>query len=124
MTEDRNAIKEQLTGLCTFLVQGEPFSAGDTVNLTFQRGGTNVSGEPGRESIRWLPLTVNQPDREELRDDERSWGDDVVLVRATLAATGGWPRDSMNEPADEYDPEALTLSDVKVLDRSRHQESS
>jgi len=41
-----------------------------------------------------------------------------VLVRASLADTGGQPRDSMNQPAADYDPEALTLSDVTVVDRA------
>lgn len=107
-------IARRLTGLCTYLVQGPEFEAGDEVRLTMKY-------DPGSDGVGWLPLTAVPADerRDELGPAETEWGRDVVLVGATLAATGGQPRDSMNQPADEYDPEAVTLSDVRVLDRSR-----
>ncbi|MFB6119629.1 MAG: hypothetical protein ABEJ68_00755 [Halobacteriaceae archaeon] len=107
-------IARRLTGLCTYLVQGPEFEAGDAVYLILEHDGSGV------EDVSWLPLTAvdGEESRERLTGTERRWADEVVLVRARLAATGGQPRDSMNQPADDYDPEALTLSDVTVVDRS------
>lgn len=103
-----------LTGFCTFLVQGPEFDAGDDVELILVRERSESRCEPG-----WLPINVTLPDasREALDDRERALGRPVALVRATLSRTGGVPRDSMNLPSDEYDPDALTLSDVRIVDR-------
>ena len=108
-------LAERLTGLCTFLLQPPAFVAGEEVCLSFQY--ERRVGGPG-----WVLVpskAVRSSDCEGvLEPSERSWGKAVVLVRATLAWTGGVPRDSMNQPTDEYDPDALTLSDVRVVDRS------
>ncbi|MCU4742420.1 hypothetical protein OB955_12345 [Halobacteria archaeon AArc-m2/3/4] len=108
-------LHERLTGLCTYLVQSPPFSAGDDVSLTFRY--ESVTDESERTLI---PLNVTWPTarRDSLGPAERSWGESVVLVRATLAKTGGQPRDSLNQPTGDYDPDALTLSNVRVVDRS------
>lgn len=109
------ALAKRLTGLCTFLVQGHPFEPGDEVDIIFAREATAE-----RDEELWLPLTVTQPGttRDALGGSQRRWGRQVVLVRARLSRTGGFPRDSMNRPCDEYDPDALSLSDVRVIDRS------
>ena len=114
-------VARQLTGLCTFLVQGPPFEAGDEVDLVFARETTADGGEEA-----WLPINVTRPSktRDALNGGERDWGRQVVLVRARLSRTGGVPRDSMNRPSDDYDPDALSLSDVRVLDRSPPAEGS
>lgn len=106
-------IARQLTGFCPYLVQGAPFKEGDSVEIGFKRSDA-VEGD-----VEWVPLSVTRPTatRETLRRDEREWGSDVVLVKARLSRTGGSPRDSMNQPV-EYDPDAVTLSDVRVVDRS------
>lgn len=103
--------QERLTGLCTFLVQSPPFSAGDAVSISFRCDETDGT---------LLPLNATQPNesKRELAPGERSWGETVVLARATLAATGGQPRDSLNQPVGDYAPDALTLSDVRIVDRS------
>ncbi|WP_207592658.1 hypothetical protein [Halomontanus rarus] len=107
-------LHERLTGLCPYLVQSPPFTAGDDVSLTFKY---DPDAEPDGAL---LPLNVNPPtaSRDALESDERSWGESVVLVRATLSKTGGQPRDSLNQPTGDYDPDALTLSNVRVVDRS------
>ena len=107
-------IARRLTGLCTYLVQGPEFAAGDDAYLVLEHD------ESGVEDVSWLPLTAAAAEetRERLTETERRWGDEVVLVRARLADTGGQPRDSMNQPAADYDPTALTLSDVTVVDHS------
>lgn len=107
-------ITEQLTGFCTFLVQGPPFHEGDVVDLVFQRD------DAGPESAGWLALKAIRPteSRDRLENDERTWGTDVVLVRTRLSRTGGTPLDSLNQPMDGHNPDALTLSDVRVVDRS------
>jgi len=106
-------VARELTGLCTYLVQGPSFEAGDEAYLVLKR---DPDGLGTRE---WQPLTALPADEErtDLTATEAGWGAEVLLVRATLAATGGQPRDSMNQPADDYDPEALTLADVTVVDR-------
>lgn len=107
-------LRTELTGLCTFLVQGPEFGEGDDVELVFVRDSSGTDGPS-----EWLPVNARLPDasRDALNESERSLGRQVALIRATLSRTGGFPRDSMNLPSDEHDPRALTLSDVRVLDR-------
>lgn len=108
-------IASRLTGLCTFLVQAPSFEEGDLVDVVLKRA---ESGDP--EELSWLVLTVAHTieSRNSLTPGERSLGEDVVLIRSRLARTGGIPLDSMNREMDGRDPDALTLSDVRVLDRS------
>jgi hypothetical protein len=106
-------VARRLTGLCTYLVQGPEFEADQEVLLVLEHDDSGV------EDLAWLPLTADvDASRERLTAAESRWAEEVILVRARLAATGGQPRDSMNQPADDYDPAALTLSDVTVVDRS------
>jgi len=114
---DSAGVTEALTGHCPFVVQGPPFTDGDEVELSFKRAEDTT--ESGAVDC-WLPLRVTKPNesRAALLPDERTWGDEVVLVRARLARTGGHPRDSMNQPTGEYDADAFTLSDVRLLERS------
>lgn len=107
-------LRAELTGLCTFLVQGPEFQEGDEVELVFVRDGSEIDGPS-----EWLPVNARPSDtsRNALVQRERTLGRQVALIRATLSRTGGFPRDSMNLPSDEHDPDALTLSDVRVVDR-------
>jgi hypothetical protein len=107
-------VARSLTGLCTYLVQSHEFREGDEVDLVLKRDPT------GTADVEWLPLTAvpASADRDSLDGTETEWGDELVLARASLAATGGQPRDSMNQPADDYDPDALTLTDVRIVDRA------
>lgn len=110
-TRQERDLATALTGLCTFLVQPPGFEAGDEVEVIVAREQRDRFGE-------WLPLTARRSGQhgDELAPAERRLAPSVALVRASLARTGGIVRDSMNRPSEEYDPAALTLSDVRVLD--------